>query len=107
MLPRVVSSWIWPCAIPERRVVRAAAGPTAVSATLSAARRGCCLGHRPSPVQRPCFHAGQRVCMLPAGGVGPARAPFAAAVGITSRSESEYVSSGGGALRLGLRVPAL
>ena len=36
--------------------------------------------------------------MLPAGGLGPARTPFAGVVGITSMSESGSVSSWGGPL---------
>ena len=54
---------------------------------------GCCLGHQPSPVQCPHFHAEQTACMLPAGGVGPAGVPLAGAVGITSRSASVSVCS--------------
>ena len=52
-------------------------------APLSAAGRGCCLGHQPSPVQWPGFHAGQRagVLLLGASSVGgppsPPRSPSA------------------------------
>ena len=58
-----------------------AAYPTADSAPSLAVGRRCCLGHQPSPVQCPHFHAGQRACTLPASDAGPAGTPPAGPLG--------------------------
>ena len=75
---------------------RAAACPTAGSAPSSGPGWGCCLGHQPSPLQWPRFHAGQMAGTLPAGGAGYAGVLPAGGSGIISRSESAPAFSCGG-----------
>ena len=57
---------------------------------------GGCLGHQPSPVQWPRFHAVQRLGTLPAGGAGSAGVLPVEGSGISSRSESVPAFSCGG-----------
>ena len=62
----------------------------------SAVVLGCFQGHRPSSVQCPHLHTGQRACTPPAGWVGSAGALFAGGAGVTSTSESESSGRGRG-----------
>ena len=84
-----------------------AAGFTSGNALSSGPGWGCCLGHQPSPVQWPPFHAGQIAGTLPAGGAGSAGAPPVGGSGNASRSESVPASPCGGSPSPSLSPSAL